>query len=69
MKVKALRGVCVGIEQHLAAGDIAELPDNALITFLVSIKAVEIVKDDPPPVAAEPAPEPTPAKSGKSKEK
>lgn len=70
MKVKALRGVCIGIERHLAAGEIADLTDASLLTFLVSIKAVELVKDEPPP-AAEPEPEvkATPAKAGKSKEK
>ena len=46
MRVKALRGVCVGVDRHLRAGDSADL-DAATVTFLVSIKAVEVVKDEP----------------------
>lgn len=70
MKVRALRGVCVGIERHLVAGDVADV-DDASVTFLVSIKAVELVKDEPPPVVDETPSEvkATPAKAGKSKEK
>lgn len=52
MKIRALRGVCVGVDRHLKAGDSADL-DTAMVTFLVSIKAVEIVKEEPP--EAEPA--------------
>ena len=48
MKVKALRGVCIGVERHLAAGDTEDL-DAPLVTYLVSIGAVEVVKDDPAP--------------------
>lgn len=68
MKVKALRGVCIGIERHLAENETADLADDSLLAFLIGIKAVEVIKD-PPPAAEEPAPEPTPAKAGKSKEK
>jgi hypothetical protein len=57
MKVRALRGVCIGVGKHLAAGDVAEL-DTATSQFLVSIKAVEPVKD-------EPRVEPVPEKTGK----
>jgi hypothetical protein len=69
MKVRALRGVCIGVERHLVAGDTADLPP-AEVPFLVSIKAVEVVKDEPPPVPApdppQPTePQPTPKKHGK----
>lgn len=40
MKVTALRGVCIGIDQHLKAGDIADL-DPATGKYLVSIGAVK----------------------------
>lgn len=73
MKVKALRGVCIGVDRHLVAGDIADL-EPALVTFLVGIRAVERIADEPPkpePPAAvpaeatEPKSETVPAKSGK----
>lgn len=72
MKVKALRGVCIGVDRHLAAGDLADL-DPALVTFLVGIRAVERVPDEPPkpepaaePAAStEPKSETAPAKAGK----
>lgn len=57
MKVKALRGVCIGVGRHLGVGDTADL-DTATSQFLVSIKAVEPVKDEPPV-------ESVPEKSGK----
>lgn len=65
MKVKALRGVCIGVDRHLKAGDTEDL-EPALVTFLVGIGAVERVKDEPAPVVEVDA-EPTsaPAKSGK----
>lgn len=69
MKVRALRGVCIGVERHLALGAEADL-DAATVQFLVSIGAVERVPDPPPP-AAEPESGPesetdtTPAKPGK----
>lgn len=46
MKVRALRGVCVGVDQHLRAGDVADL-DTAAVQFLRSIGAVEPVTDEP----------------------
>jgi hypothetical protein len=46
MKVRCLRGVCVGIERHLAPGDTDDL-EPALVNYLVNIGAVEIVPDDP----------------------
>ena len=47
MKVQALRGVCIGVERHLKAGDTADL-EPATVQFLVSIGAVERVKDEAP---------------------
>lgn len=75
MKVKALRGVCIGPERHLALGETQDL-DPALVNYLVSIGAVERVVDEPPksdPVVAEPVkaepprdetPKSAPARSG-----
>lgn len=45
MKVRALRGVCVGVDHHLVVDDIADL-DPAQVPFLVSIKAVEVLPED-----------------------
>lgn len=64
MKARALRGVCVGVDRHLAIGetvDTAEVHlDASTVAFLTSIGAIEIVPEEPaPPVVAEPsAPEP-----------
>lgn len=74
MRVKALRGVCIGVERHMMPGDIEDL-DAATVTFLVGIGAVELVTE-PPPVAAareldlksEPDPKPDAGK-GKGKDK
>jgi hypothetical protein len=69
MKVRALRGVCIGVGRHLAAGDTVDL-EPALVTFLVGIGAAEVVKDEPPaPVVVEPEPEfkSKPVKPGKEK--
>jgi hypothetical protein len=65
MKVRALRGVCIGVDRHLKAGDTADL-EHATTQFLKNIGAVEVVIDEPP---AEPAPESNvkPAKAGKEK--
>lgn len=65
MKVRALRGVCIGVERHLKAGDTEDL-EPALVTYLLGIGAVERVKDAPEP-AVEPEPEVTsaPVKTGK----
>ena len=57
MKIRALRGVCIGVNRSIAAGEDADL-DAATVQFLTSIGAVEIVKDLP---AHEPLPEPSPA--------
>jgi hypothetical protein len=64
---RALRGVCISPGKHLVAGEIAPELDRATAQFLVSIKAVEEVKDEP--VKSEPPKESVPEKSGKSKEK
>lgn len=69
MKVKALRGVCIGVDRNLNTGDTADL-DPATVQFLTSIGAVERVAEeptDPPAPAIEPAPIPeTSSKAGKS---
>ena len=40
MKVRATRGVCIGVEKHLKEGDVVDL-DTAMVQYLTSIKAVE----------------------------
>jgi hypothetical protein len=50
MKVRALRGVCIGVDQHLAAGDTADL-EAAQVQFLASIGAVAPLPDEPVPAA------------------
>jgi hypothetical protein len=64
MKVRALRGVCLGPGSHLAAGDVGET-DAATGQFLVSIRAVEIYTDPPPAADAPESETVTPAKPGK----
>jgi len=67
MKVRALRGVCVGVDRHLKAGDTDDL-DASTVQFLVSIGAVEVVKDAPAEDEAQSEPKSTPAKKpGKEK--
>lgn len=44
MRVRALRGVCVGVDRHLKPGDIEDL-DAGQVTFLVGIGAVEVVPE------------------------
>lgn len=51
MRVVALRGVCVGPERHLAAGEEADL-DKSTADYLVSIKAVEKIDQLPTPEPA-----------------
>lgn len=70
MKVRALRGVCIGVDRHLSAGDTADL-DPATGKFLVVIKAVEEVAeplppqaDESPPATAEASSENSPDASG-----
>jgi hypothetical protein len=43
MKVQATRGVCVGVGQNMAAGEIRDLDDNTA-NYL---KAIDAVKDAP----------------------
>jgi len=75
MRIRARRGVCVGVDKHLQVGEEADL-DGAMVTYLVGIGAVEVVPDLPPAPAAEVAdesgqksmdldPKPSPGKSGK----
>lgn len=65
MNVRALRGVCIGVDRHLRAGDSADL-DPAMVTFLVGIGAVERI-DDMPAVEPQTLPDekPAPGKPGK----
>lgn len=52
MKVRALRGVCVGVNRHLRPGDVDEV-DASTVTFLKSIGAVEeVIAPSAPPVTA-----------------
>jgi hypothetical protein len=64
MDVRALRGVCIGVDRHLVAGDIVDL-DPALTTYLVGIGAVEVVTDDPDQNQATLDTNLTPVKAGK----
>lgn len=59
MKVQALRGVCVGVEKHLAPGDTAEV-DAGTARFLIGIGAVQEApaEEPPPPEPAAPAAKP-----------
>jgi hypothetical protein len=64
-QVRALRGVCIAPGRHLTAGERVDLPNDSTLQFLVSITAVEVVKDEP---AAIQEPDSVPAKkSGKEK--
>lgn len=71
MRVKALRGVCVGVDDHLKVDDIRDDLDPALVTFLVGIGAVKKIEDPPPPPQAQlisddpEDPKSTPAKAGR----
>lgn len=69
MKVKAIRGVCIGVDRHMKPGDVEDL-EAALVTFLVSIGAVEEFHEPKPEaqaelIADEPESKSTPAKSGR----
>lgn len=55
MIVKALRGVCIGVNEHLLPGDTADL-DAAMVTYLTGIGAVAVVTE--PPAKLEPEPQP-----------
>jgi hypothetical protein len=58
MKIKARRGVCIGVDRNLKPGDLADL-DWVTVEFLEGIGAVERVPDAPIPDA--PIPVHTPA--------
>lgn len=68
MKIRARRGVCIGVDRHLKAGDLADL-DAAQVTFLVGIGAVEVVPTEPEVPAAAPVEEPAEPKSETVKKK
>ena len=68
MKIKARRGVCIGVDRHLKAGDLADL-DAAQVTFLVGIGAVEVVPAEPEAQAAMPEAEPDEPKAETGKKK
>ena len=59
-RVRALRGVCIGVDRHLVPGDVADV-ESSQLSFLVSIGAVELAPDAP---VEQPKTE-TPAKPGK----
>jgi nucleoside phosphorylase len=70
MRVKALRGVCIGVDKHLKLGDIVPDMEPALVTFLAGIGAVEKIPEPPPEAQAalipdEPESKSTPAKAGR----
>jgi hypothetical protein len=56
MNYRALRGVCIGVDRHLKAGDVEDL-DPATGKFLISIGAV-VEHESSPPAADEPAQQP-----------
>lgn len=67
IRVRALRGVCIGVNRHLARGDTADL-EPATVSFLASIGAVERLADEAPKVEVpEDAPEAVPAAAGASR--
>lgn len=53
--VRALRGVCIGVNRNLAPGDVEDI-DAALAQFLIAIRAVELLPEPKPePVIETPA--------------
>lgn len=64
MIVRAIRGVCVGVADHMTAGDVRDL-DAPLAKYLISIGAVETVPDAPAAVAERQPEDTKPAKAGK----
>lgn len=68
MLIRALRGVCIGVERHLVVGDAADL-DPATGNYLINIGAVEEVKPETVAPKADPVDEPpsdsAPVKTGK----
>jgi hypothetical protein len=51
MSLRATRGVCIGVDRHLVAGDLVPPSvDAATLRFLVSIKAIaEVAEEIDPP--------------------
>jgi hypothetical protein len=62
-EVRAIRGVCIGPDRHLAPGEVATL-EPPVAKFLISIGAVSAHAPEP----AAPVPAPTPAKPATKKE-
>lgn len=58
VKIKALRGLCLGVDRHLLPGEAGEV-DAATSKWLVHIKAVEIIEEAPAKEEPAPAPEPS----------
>jgi hypothetical protein len=61
VRVRALRGVCVGVDRHLLPGETADI-DSSQLSFLVSIRAVELAPEVP---VETPVDTKAPAKPGK----
>lgn len=61
MEALVLRGVCIGVNRHVAAGERVDL-DPQLFQFLASIRAVEAAPAKPAEV---PTAEPEQAPAGK----
>lgn len=59
MKVRALRGVCVGPRHNLVPGATADIADRIAVE-LIAMRAVERVIDAPKRAAPEPTPDPIP---------
>jgi len=58
MNVQAIRGVCIGVGQHLAPGEAADI-DTGTARFLIAIGAVqEAPADKLPPEPVTPAAKP-----------
>lgn len=69
MSYRACRGVCIGVDRHLKAGDpVPSEVDAATLQFLRSIGAVEVVPDEPS-VETAPADEPAESKQEPGKKK
>jgi hypothetical protein len=51
----ALRGVCIAPGRHLTAEEQCDLPSDSTLQFLLSINAVKVLPDEPPPPAPESA--------------
>jgi hypothetical protein len=65
MKVRAIRNICVGVNQHLQAGDTTDMDEHTFIYFS-HIRAVEKVVEPATPV---PSVEVKPPEKSGTKEK